>query len=72
MTDRPRQFAMIPNMFCKIFGSKSNIYEKGWSKFEQENSISDYFSVDWEVLLKIGELNADNSTKICLDKIYCY
>ena len=27
------------------------------------------FSVDWENLLKIGYLNADNSTKIYLDKI---
>ena len=29
----------------------------------------DYFSVDWEDLLKIDELNADNSTQIYLDKI---
>ena len=34
-----------------------------------ENFILDYFSVDWEDLLKIGELNADNSTKKFLDKI---
>ena len=38
-------------------------------KFDQENFILDYFSVDWEDLLKIDELNADNSTKINLDKI---
>ena len=31
--------------------------------------ILDYFSVDWEDLLKIDELNTDNSTKIYLDKI---
>ena len=31
--------------------------------------ILDYFSVDWEYLLKIDDLNADYSTKICLDKI---
>ena len=52
-----------------MFGNKSNIYEMDWSKFDQENFILDYFSVDWEDLLKIDELNADNSTKICLDKI---
>ena len=28
----------------------------------------DYFSVDWDDLSKINELNADNSTKIYLDK----
>ena len=27
------------------------------------------FSVDWEDLLKIDDLNADNSTKVYLDKI---
>ena len=59
------QVAIIPNMF----DNKSNIYERAWSKFDQENFILDYFSVDWEDLLKIDELNVDNSTKIYLDKI---
>ena len=36
---------------------------------DQENFILYYFSVDWEDLLKIDELNVDNSTKIYLDKI---
>ena len=35
----------------------------------EKNFIIDYFSVDWEDFLKIDELNADNSTKIYLDKI---
>ena len=52
-------------MFGNISGNKSNIYERDWSKF-------DYFSVDWEDLSKIDELNVDNSTKIYLDKLICY
>ena len=56
-------------MFGNIPGSKSNIYERDWSKFDRENFILDYFSVDWEDLLKIDELNADNSTRKFLDKI---
>ena len=56
-------------MFGNILGNKSNIYERDWSKFDQENFILDYFSVDWEDLSKIDELNVDNSTKIYLDKI---
>ena len=35
----------------------------------EKNFIIDYFSVDWEEFLKIDELNADNSTKIYLEKI---
>ena len=63
------QFSIIPNMFGNISGNKSNIYEKDRSKFDQENFILDYFSVDWEDLLKNDELNADNSTRMYLDKI---
>ena len=51
----------------KIYETK--IYERDWSKFDQENFILNYFSVEWEDLLKIDELNADNSTKMCLDKV---
>ena len=67
--DHLPQFAIIPNMFDNIIGNKSNVYERDWSKFDRENFILDYFSVGWEDLLKIDELNADNSTKMCLDKI---
>ena len=50
-------------MFGNILGNlniKSNFYERDWSKFDQENFILDYFSVDWEDLLKIDYLNAGN------------
>ena len=57
------QFSIISNIFGNIPGNKSNIYERDWSKFDRENFILDYFSVEWEDLLKIDELNADKSTK---------
>ena len=69
ISNRLPQFAIIPNKFGNIPGKKSNIYGRDWSKFDQESFILDYFSVDWEDLLKIDELTADNSTKIYLDKI---
>ena len=56
-------------MFGSILGNKSNIYERDWPKFDQENFILDNFSVGWEDLLKIDYLNADKSTKIYLYKI---
>ena len=37
--------------------------------FYRENFVLDYFSVDWEDLSKIDEVNADNSTKKFLDNI---
>ena len=69
ISDHLPQFAIIPNIFGNISGNKSKIYERDWSKFDQENFILDYFSVDWEVLLKIDEKNVDNSTKMYLDRI---
>ena len=68
ISDHLPLFSIIPNMFGNIPGDKSNIYERGWSKFERENFILDYLSVEWEDL-KIDELNADSSTKKFLDKI---
>ena len=41
-------------MFANIPGNKFNTYEKGWSKFDRKNFILDYFSIEWEDLLKIG------------------
>ena len=69
ISDHLPQFSIIPNMFGNIPGNKSNIYERDWSKFDRENFILDYFSDEWEDLLKIYELNDDNSTKTFLDKI---
>ena len=69
ISDHLPQFSIIPNMFGNIPGNKSNIYERDWPKFDKENFILDYFSDEWEDLLKIYELNDDNSTKKFLDKI---
>ena len=69
ISDHLLQLAIIPNIFGNISGNKYNIYERGWSKFDRENFILDYFSVDWEDLLKIDKLNVDNSTKMYLDTI---
>ena len=56
-------------MFSNFPGNKSNIYERDWSKFDREQFILDYFSIEWEDLLKTDELNVGNSTKKFLDKI---
>ena len=69
ISDHLPQFSIIPNMFGNIPSNKSNIYERDWSKFYREKNFLDYFSVDWEDLLKIDELNADNSNKMFSDKI---
>ena len=69
ISDHLPQFSINPNMFDNVSGHKSNIYERDCSKFDCKNFILDYFSVDWEDLLKTDELNAENSTRMYLDKI---
>ena len=43
------QFSIIPNVFDNILGNKSNIYERDWSKFDRENFILGYFSIEWGI-----------------------
>ena len=59
-------------MFGNISGNKSNIYERDWSKFDWENFILDYFSVDWEDLLKTDELMLIIQPKYISIKLICY
>ena len=41
ISDHLPQFAIIPNIFWQYLR-----HERDWSKFDQENFILDYFSVD--------------------------
>ena len=48
-----------------LTSNKSNVFERNWSKFNQENFILDYFDIDWSNPLNFNEKNAD-LTKINL------
>ena len=61
ISDHLPQFAIISNMFGNTTSNKSNICDRGCSKFDRKHFIPDYFSIDWDDLLKIDELNVDNS-----------
>ena len=49
--------------------NKANIFGRDWSNFDQENFILDYFSIDWDVALKLDEQNVNYSTESFLNKI---
>ena len=42
------QFLVASNILFNSSYSKSNKYERVWSKFDQENFALDYFSVGWD------------------------
>ena len=64
ISDHLPQFLIVPNIFSNPPPNKSNIYERHWSNFDQENFILHYFSIDWNETLKIEEQNIDYSTEI--------
>ena len=51
ISDHLPQFLVAPNTFFNSSYPKSNNYERDWSRFDQENSVLDYFSVNWDNLL---------------------
>ena len=51
ISDHLPQFIILPNISSNPPSNKSNIYERDWSNFVQENFILDYFSVDWSSLI---------------------
>ena len=67
ISDHLLQFTKFPNMFDNISFNKYKSLD--WPKFYGENFIRDYFYFNWEDLLKIDELHAEYSTKMCLGKI---
>ena len=48
-------------IFSTPLSTKLNICENEWSKFDQENFIIDYRSVNWENLIKANCRNVDQS-----------
>ena len=47
--DHLPQCLIAPDIFSNSPSTKLNIFEKDWSKFDQENFILDYLSVDWGI-----------------------
>ena len=69
ISDYLLQLMIIPNVFCNPASNKAYIFERDWSNFDQENFILDYFSINWNVALKLDEQNVDYSTESFLNKI---
>ena len=65
ISDHLPQFIILPNVFSNPPSNKSNIYERDWSNFVQENFILDYFSVDWNSLI-----NNDKDVNISFNNFF--
>ena len=69
ISDHLPQFLIAPNIFGNQTSIKSNIYERDWSHFIQQEFVLDYFAIDWPNVLKISSENVDLSLEIFLEKI---
>ena len=58
-SDHLPQFIILPNIFSNPPSNKSNIYERDWSIFPQENFILGYFSVDWNSIIDDDNKDVD-------------
>ena len=72
ISDHLPQFLVAPNTFFNSSYPKSNNYERDWSRFDQENSVLDYFSVNWDNLLPSSNRNTETSYKTFLKKFGSY
>ena len=79
ISDHLPQFMIVPNAFSSLHhpplpppplpSNKANVFERDWSKFDEENFILDYFSIDRDVAIKLDEQNVNYSTEIFFHKI---
>ena len=51
ISDHLPQSIIIPNIFSNPPSNKSDIYERDWSHFVQENVMLDFFPSDWNSLV---------------------
>ena len=64
VSDHLPQFLIAPDILSNPPSTKLNIFERAWSKFDQENFMLDYLSVDWENLIKSNCGNVNQSGQI--------
>ena len=68
ISDHLPQFLVAPNIFFNASYTKSNNYERDWSRFDQENFVLDYFSVEWDNFLLVPNTETEKSYKTFLEK----
>ena len=62
------QFLVAPNIFFNASYPKSNNHERDWSRFDQENLVLAYFSVEWDNFLLSPNANTGKSYKTFYEK----
>ena len=69
ISDHLPQFLIVPHIFSDPPSHKSNIYERDWSNFNQEDFIMDYFAIDWPNILHLQNRDVNQSLESFLNSI---
>ena len=67
ISDHLPQFLVAPNIFFNASYPKSNNYERDWSRFDQENFVLDYFSIEWDNFLLSSNTHTEKSYNTFLE-----
>ena len=69
MSDHLPQFLLVPDVLSNPSCQKSNIYERDWSKFIQQNFVLDYFDKDWSDVFQLDQKDVNLSINSFLDNM---
>ena len=69
ISDHLPQFLIAPYFFSNLSNRKTNIFERDWSKFNHEEFMLDYVSVDWLHILKLQNNSIGASFQIFFDSM---
>ena len=61
ISDHLPQVLFIPSMFSDNSDTKSNIFERSWTNFNQAEFVMDYFDKDWSNILNLKHGNVNVS-----------
>ena len=67
ISDHFPQFSIIADIFSNTPFPKSNIFERDWSNFDQQNFVLDFFSIDWKQNLNLENKDINESFTSFLD-----
>ena len=67
ISDHLPQFSIIADIFSNKPFPKSNVFERDWSNFDQQNFVLDFFSIDWKHNLNLENKDINGSFTSFLD-----
>ena len=69
ISDHLPQFLIAPHTFSNPPNKKASIFERDWSKFNCEEFILDYFTIDWPHILKLQNNDTNTSFQNFFDSM---